>query len=364
MTVDGGRAALGLSLAISLFGLSSRAEGAPQRRDQGPLFTQIDTGQAAAANARALAARGQCDQALPIFDQALRSTIDMSIRRDRGLCHEALGNPYPAMEDYRAYLQWRPDGPDAADIRARLERLEIQTGVGGPSTVRQKSAEDVPDEPALADESAPGTTDDGKRKVLVQKTYDEEEAVYKDYDQAMASPLRRGHGAIFGVYSDVREWYVSAAASVNGASNPSVEVGGAVRWAFDGWNALYGQIGYVDYTNGGGAGGVGLGLGYELRLRLDEYATHNLLLGAVVEYQRIGIGDSSGGPVSGGLAGGTFNLLIPEGKVGYRLVLGHGFGIELTGDVGTVVSFNSLGPVGVGAQGFVAGGALAFQLAF
>jgi hypothetical protein len=352
----GHRLRLGLVLGSSLaswVASPGAAEAAPQRRDQGPLYTQIDTGQAAAASARALAAQGQCDKALGAYDVALHSTIDMSIRRDRGLCHEALGHPYPAMDDYRAYLAWKPDAPDAGNIQARLDRLEIQTGTGGPSTTVHKSAEDVPDEPALADETTVGTTDNGKRRGIVQRTYDEEESRYKDYDQALSSPLRRGHGAIFGIYTDFRN------VTNSGANLPYFEVGADVRWSFDAFNSVYGQIGYVDQfptgvgeigtANGTSNGGLALGIGYEFRLRLDENATNSLLIGALVEYQR----------VTESQIGTALNLLIPEGKVGYRLVLGYGFGLELTGDIGTYL------PLVSNSGAYVTyGGSFAVALAF
>jgi hypothetical protein len=352
----GHRLRLGLVLGLSLIswvGKPRVAEAGPQRRDQGPLYTQIDTGQAAAASARALASQGQCDKALAAYDVALRSTIDMSIRRDRGLCHEALAHPYPAMDDYRAYLAWKPDAPDADNIRARLERLEIQTGTGGPSTTVHKSAEDVPDEPALADETTVGTTDNGKRRGIIQRTYDEEESRYRDYDQALSSPLRRGTGAIFGIYSDFRN--VTNA----GANLPYFEVGADVRWSFNSWNAIYGQIGYVDqFPTGIGAigtaggtsnGGLALGIGYEFRLRLDENATHSLVFGPLVEYQRVTESE----------IGTAVNLLITEGKVGYRIVLGYGFGLELTGDVGTYI------PLVANSGAYLTyGGSFAVALAF
>jgi hypothetical protein len=58
--------------------------------------------------------------------------------------------------------------------------------------------------------------------------------------------------------------------------------------------------------------------------------------------------------------GTTANLMIPEAKVGYRLVLGYGFGIEATGDIGTTLVLAS----GGGAEGVIFGGSLAFLLTF
>jgi hypothetical protein len=258
------------------------------------------------------------------------------------------------MDDYRAYLVWKPDAPDSANIRARLEALQIQTGVAGPAPAVADDPEAVPTEPALIDDSTtPGTSDDGKRKATVKKTYDEEEDSYRAYDEAVSSPLRRGHGAILGVYSDFRDLYSP------GSSIPNIEVGASIRYGFDGYNSLYGQLGYVDYTPSGGtaSGGLALGLGYELRIRLDEMATHNFLLGALLEYQRIESSVSEGSL----LAEGTANLLVPEVKVGYRLVLGHGFGIELTGDLAIPIYLAST-PVVANYPEF--GGSLAVLLAF
>jgi hypothetical protein len=332
------------------------AQAAPKRRDEGPLFTQVDTGQAAAAEARALAAKGQCEKALPVFDRALRSSIDVAVMRDRGLCQEQLGHPFPASDDYRAYLTAMPDAQDASDIQDRLDRLEVQTGVGGPASnpAPHRSAEDVPDERALADESAPGTSDTGKRKAVAKKTYDEEEAAYHRYDQAMSSPLRRGTGGIFGIYTDGR------GSTTSGNTVPSFELGASIRWSFSQVSTLYGQIGYVTYQESGvdgvastgiSASGLALGIGYEIRIRLDEGATNAFLLGPIVEYQYITNGNTNQ----------ALNFLIPEGKLGYRHIFGYGFGLELTGDVGTTVVLQSQNG---GVNGVIWGGSLALLLSF
>jgi tetratricopeptide (TPR) repeat protein len=349
-------ACLGLEAAFACILAPREADAAPKRRDEGPLFTQVDTGQQAAAEARALAAKGQCKKALDVFDRAILSSLDVTLRRDRGLCHEQLGHPFPAIDDYRAYLTAEPEAADAADIQARLERLERETGVGGPSAhpPSQKSSEDIPDEPALADETAPGTADTGRRKAIAKKTYDDEEAAYRKFDQAESSPLRRGTGGIFGIYSDVR------GSTYRSNTLPSFEVGGSIRWSFSRLSTLYGQIGYVTYQESGleavgsssaaNESGFALGLGYEVRLRLDENVTNAILLGAVVEYQY----------VTQSVVNAALSLLLPEAKVGYRHIFGYGFGLELTGDLGTTVAMVS----GGGVEGVVWGGSLALLLAF
>jgi hypothetical protein len=320
--------------AVCIGVYASPAQAAPQRRDTGPLFTPVDTGQGAAATARALAAKGDCAHALASFDIALRSTIDMTIRRDRGLCHEALGNAFPAMDDYRAYLTVSPDAADADDIRARLERLETQTGVGGPSTVpveKKKSAEDVPDEPAQIGDVTIQTSDTGKRTKEAHVSYEAEEDSYHKYDQAMTSPLRRGTGAIFGAYGEGLALGFGGNAGIGGGEGfftPGFEIGVSVRWYLSQVSGFNFQLGYVNYEfeaigTTEAAGGVALSVAYEARIRLDQYATHAIVLGPAFEYQYISEAQ-----------GGGANIMIPEGRVGYRVILGYGVGLELVADAG------------------------------
>src|ERR1019366_6133794 len=81
-----------------------------------------------AGNARARMRAGDCEGALASFDLALStSNQDPTLYRDRGLCHEKLGHPFPAVDDYRVYLTDVPDAPDAPAIRERLARLEDET---------------------------------------------------------------------------------------------------------------------------------------------------------------------------------------------------------------------------------------------
>jgi hypothetical protein len=352
--------------------LASSAEAAPQRRDSGPLFTQIDTGQGAAAAARALAAKGNCAAALASFDIALRSSIDMTIRRDRGLCHEQLGNPFPAMDDYRAYLTVSPDAPDSADIRARLERLEIQTGVGGPSAVEApRSAEEVPVEAARIGDMTIETSDTGKRSAAKRASYDAEENAYHRYDQAMSSPLRRGTGGIFGVYGTGLALGLGGGGGLGATSTfiPGFEIGARIGWSFSQVSSVYGQIGYADYQVSAigvtvQIGGVDLALGYEARIRLDQYSTHAIVLGPAFEYQYITAGSATGGSGSGG----GVSVLIPQGRLGYRVILGYGFGLEFLAEVGEPIFAASNSVAGAAAvhasSDPIVGGTVTLLLAF
>jgi len=79
-------------------------------------------------------AKGDYSGALEAFDAALRTSIDPTVHRDRGLCHEQLAHPFPAIDDFRIYLTALPDAPDAEDIRNRLNQLETANGLGGTGT--------------------------------------------------------------------------------------------------------------------------------------------------------------------------------------------------------------------------------------
>jgi hypothetical protein len=355
------------AVSLLLTGLvAPAAEAAPQRRDSGPLFTQIDTGQGAAATARAQAVKGDCVHALANYDIALHSSIDMTIRRDRGLCHEALGNVFPAMDDYRAYLTVSPDAPDSADIRARLERLEIQTGVGGASVLASaKSAEDVPDEPAQITDTSIQTSDTGRRSKRKRYSYDAEENDYKQYDRAMTSPLRRGTGAAFAFTTDARGVYFPSSADYA----YGYVVGGSIRWAFSQVSTLYGNLGYAAYQSGGfgsplsTSGGVSVLLGYEIRIRLDQYASNQIVLGPAFEYQYISTGTSPTMSDSLGSIGSADNILLPQGRIGYRHIFGYGIGLEFLFHAGASI-FIQEGAGVVASRDPLLGGTIALVLAF
>src|SRR5687767_5687650 len=101
----------------------------PARSSSQFTLRREDAGGADASVARSRARAGDCQGALAGFDAAINHTIEPTLRRDRGLCHEKLGHPFPAIDDYRAYLTARPDAPDSDQIRQRLAALEEQQGV-------------------------------------------------------------------------------------------------------------------------------------------------------------------------------------------------------------------------------------------
>src|SRR5580698_2168675 len=103
-----------------------------------------------AADARKRMAAGDFEGALTAFDAALRTdNADPTLYRDRGLCHEKLGHPYPAIDDYREYLTEAPGAADADAFRARLSRLEDDTSGRTPAAAANDDT-DVPPATATA----------------------------------------------------------------------------------------------------------------------------------------------------------------------------------------------------------------------
>src|SRR5947209_7898992 len=102
VVLGSGALAASLACGAGLAGAQEVARGAAETKTQ-----EERAGDAAHRRAKA----GDCAAALDAYDVALRTSIDPALRRDRGLCHEQLGHPYPAIDDYRAYLTARPNAP-------------------------------------------------------------------------------------------------------------------------------------------------------------------------------------------------------------------------------------------------------------
>src|ERR1700704_4273507 len=114
-----GYVAIAAAVGVVLAGSAARGQDQPpepakkykivplnlQRQQQGT--------QGMADVGRARVRDGDCEGALTAFEEALRTSNDPTIHRDRGLCHEKLGHPYPAIDDYRVYLTHAPDALDA-----------------------------------------------------------------------------------------------------------------------------------------------------------------------------------------------------------------------------------------------------------
>src|SRR5262245_426538 len=189
------------SILLALGGGEAHAAGkgaAPAKRPdasaQGGLVLPPGPGQAARARAKA----GDCAGALDGFDQAVSQTIEPTLRRDRGLCHEQLGHPYPAIDDYRYYLTERPNAPDADAIRGRLQRLEQQVGIVSQEAQDKEKEKDKESKTSARASGSVSLTLNGATLTTESgggpRNLDTIERDEKLDIQADESPLRRGTG--------------------------------------------------------------------------------------------------------------------------------------------------------------------------
>jgi tetratricopeptide (TPR) repeat protein len=287
---------------------------------------------------------GDCAGALDAFDQALRTSASPELHRDRGACHEKLGHPYPAIEDYRAYLVARPDAADAEAIRARVEALEESVGIVKAGAPKGEGAE--------VTTSIGGETESGPSMSVQKSGKEGADAIERNEEldnQADASPLRRGHGIELAVFFDGRGYGDKqfGAAEVVGAD---------LRYALGPVHTLFLEA-TVGNVNSQGTetrlNGPGAAFGYEARVGLDKRVSDALLFGAVLGYQNLHEGDS----------GLVYNFLEPVGRFGYRHIFGPSFGLEVVLNAGIAwatstgngPSFSETTPLIGGHVGFVLG---------
>ncbi len=280
--------------------------------------------------------KGDYAGALEAFDAALRTSMDVTVHRDRGLCHEQLGHPFPAMDDFRIYLAAVPDAVDAEDIRGRLNQLEIANGLGGTGTGGASASGEgqstgnatvKPGDPFAVDVNEGGAKGASTAPVAGAGdstragNYEQEIALNERWDEAEASPLRRGTGLSFGVYG---RGYGGLSDGMYGYG-----VGATLRGSVSSVSTIYGEVGYVTYSAGSDTdtgvreGGFSLGLGYEARLRLDQFTTNAIILAGTVSYERVVDSNSRV----------LFNNVDPRAKLGYRHVFGPGLGLEIAGEL-------------------------------
>jgi hypothetical protein len=360
-------AAVGVSALTCAFGVSAEAQpqGAhptPPRASRAadtPILVHRDPASDAIAVGRSRMAKSDWGGALEAFDAALRTSVDVTVHRDRGICHEQLGHPFPAMDDYRIYLTALPEAADADDIRNRLNALEVANGQGGSGGAAGAASANASEtgaattstanhEDPFAGDTSPISNDPGAGKAAGvsggggkarESSFEQEEAANDKFDQAESSPLRRGKGLSFGAYGRGFAG-LGSASGVTGYG-----AGATVRGAVGSVSTFYGEIGYASYqssssdttfsTNNVSGGGLAIGLGYEARIRLDQYASNALILAVTVSYERLSA------TFSGDVASQSIDLLAPRGKFGYRHVFGPGFGVEIAAEAGQPVKLES-----------------------
>lgn len=370
---------LGLTLVLAAAHVAGVAEAAPPTGKGPPpsarsstqfALRREDAGGADGVTARARARAGDCAGALPAFDAAVRVTIEPTLRRDRGLCHEKLGNPFPAIEDYRAYLVARADAPDADQIRDRLARLEEQAGVGGPSAQAVKDRDDPNGFKAggqfslgtdaaghsSSSSSSSATADKplGPKSGEQERSFDYYAKQEKLADSADSSALRNGSGFVLGPFVSIPRYFVGD--SRKGVqSELSYAVGAALRYSFGGAASLISELGYAGIGTSGEIGafsGPLVFVGLELRIPISRYASDQLLLGIGPGWEHY--------TVSG--LDGALNVFAGRGRFGYRHVFGPSVGLEVTVDGGPAYFKASGG--GDGKLVGLIGGSYAVVIAF
>jgi hypothetical protein len=324
------------------------ATGAPhQPAHSSSQFTlrRDEAGGADAQIGRARARAGDCAGALAAFDAAIRITIDPTLRRDRGLCHEKLSHPYPAIDDYRAYLTARPDAPDSDQIRQRLAQLEEQAGVGGPSSQAVKAEQGESEGKAEASGTVSIGSGGAKASVASSggggskknepeltpsqstepagRSYDYYAAQEKKADEAETSPLRHGEGIILGAFLHLPRYFLGEGET----KDMGYGVGGALRWSTGPSVSLISEIGYAGVGTAGAnssKGGLLLLGGVELRLPISRYASDQVVLRGGLGYERYTVSQTR--LVS--------HYLLARGGVGFRHIFGPSLGFEILFDGG------------------------------
>lgn len=318
---------LGLALAATFASATTSLAAEPKRAGKQPesfAMSREMPWTAAARTGQVLLKQGDFKRALEAYDAALRGSVEPALRRDRGVCHEMLGHPFPAMEDYRAYLTAQPDAADNEAIRDRLAKLERENGTA------PKSEQDAAkkDEPILSVSMTAGR--DGAVSANANATANPNanandrrdfEQVRKDErldEDATGAPLRRGKGFVIGPYAGLRYWGLSGLGW-------GEAYGAALRYSVSSVSSIAAELGYAKtHANDATAGGLASMLGYEARLKLNPRVDDAMILGAGLGYERL---------TSTMLIDPSW-VLVGRLRVGYRHVFGPNVGLEAALDGG------------------------------
>jgi hypothetical protein len=320
MRSDGARAALAGGVVAGVLALSgvARAQAMTQSRIE---REQIGT-TSLSNDARARARRGDCAGALAEFDEAIRNTTDPTLRRDRGLCHEKLDDPYPAVDDFRAYLSAMPDAPDSDDIRDRLGRIEARLGIGGPSG-GAKHASTADDDPFHGPNSSASTA-----------THYDSTAI-EEGDSSSA--LRSGTGGVLAPYVGVRRWLEPT----NGGSSAGLfaeTAGLRLGYSWTETSTFLFEIGYERFNQPASSAvtvnGLSLQLGYEARAPVSGI-DNNFIFGLGLGFDQLFDSTNAVSVASIPNAGVVYGRL----RLGYRHNFGPGAGLEVDLDGGVGDTF-------------------------
>jgi tetratricopeptide (TPR) repeat protein len=285
-------------------------------------------GASAADSARARMKSGDLNGALDAFDAALASSSAPTLYRDRGLCHEKLGHPYPAMDDYRSYLTGAPsDAADADDIRDRLARLEDEASGGPPRAADDTNVPSAtPSAEAGPSVAPPGGSAAGRDRL---------EYVEPDED-ALRTSLRRGKGWSIAPFLSVRAWF--GGFPPGGDSSSAECVGVQVRYSTGMKGALVLEAGYEPFNstdaNLDTMSGLSSQVAYELRFPLDPEYNNQILFAPGLGYEHLEVT-----PTSAQATSYSVGAFVPRVRIGVRHLLRPATAIDFSLDGGVANFF-------------------------
>jgi hypothetical protein len=292
-----------------------------------------------AGQARARMRAGDCAGALASFDQALgTSNQDPTLYRDRGLCHEKLGHPFPAVDDYRVYLTDVPDAPDAPAIRERLARLEDETTGRTPAADKNDDADVPPATPEASASVSASAGGPGSMSASASVTSRDRLAYNERDDDPLDTPLRRGKGFTLAPFFSVHKWF-SSGSSFGDAQTWSESVGAQLRYSGGAVAALLVEVGYEHFNSSTSAdpftiAGLTSLLAVELRFRLDPEYDNQLFLAPGLGYEHVAYS-----PTNPEFPSFSVNGLVPRMRLGYRHVFEADAALDFSIDVGVAKWF-------------------------
>lgn len=121
-----------------------------------PVTKQAETGaRAAFEEGQRLYLLGKFAEALEQFEDGYRRRSDPSFLYNIGQCHRSLGKPEEAAKAFRAYLEQRPDAPNAEAVRVFIASCEQELRRRATEELVTHQAALPPAEPILSEEAAP-----------------------------------------------------------------------------------------------------------------------------------------------------------------------------------------------------------------
>lgn len=290
-----------------------------------PLNLHRGTGGVAATAelARARMKRGEYASALDAFDEAIRAAPDPTLYRDRGLCHDKLQQPYPAIEDLRAYLTAQPDAPDAESVGERLASLERQVRESGAKADSKSTDAGVGlhvSARAMGGEASPSAW----------STVTDDSATGDTGSDTTGGSLRRGRGMSLGPILSFHLWQ-STQLSFGDDQTQAESVGLVFRYSFGEKTAMLVETGYEHFntTGSGAAEGFSSQVALEFRFPLEPSYNNQLTLAPGLGFEYVVL-QSDIASVSSSEAG----AIVPRLRFGWRHMVGPSTAVDVALDAG------------------------------